>query len=495
MVVAHHFRMARKMDQDLKMPRDFSFRRYRLASILMIILFILFTLYGFQSLWEPQGETLHGSHITAHALLPLPEYQSAPGELAFCAERFGLEYLQGLSNTSTNYCNSNSRSSLTCFRSQTVDKRIDPFCVGGPASSDSDGNKFELNCELREWTARETADGIPKIDQFPSYWYETGPHYIFNKYIGFNPTTQIPSNTGTEARKFSILIKREEKVFNVWHSLMEITAYFMTIDVMRMTKDPATGRSFFSTEDIENTQVMVLDDHPDGPFYDLWSIFAKRPTVRFHDDSTNTTLNSENIIIPLPGGSNPLWQGDWKVHNCEHSALWHTLSQRVLNFYKIDDKPKGDDESLVLTFIDRKDKRRLIDKALYLEKLKSKFPALKVQSIDFAGLSFPEQLNLARRTDILVGVHGAGLTHSLFMRPGSAMVEIMPENLDHKGFRNLAKLLGHHYFSSRAIKAPNGSGDWQNDDVVLEEDRFMGLVEVAVKSMYNRGLLNIDITK
>jgi protein O-GlcNAc transferase len=161
----------------------------------------------------------------------------------------------------------------------------------------------------------------------------------------------------------------------------------------------------------------------------------------------------------------------------------------------VDDKSIKDDARLVLTFIDRKEKRRLIDKEAFIEKLRSKFPDVEIDSVDYASLSFAEQLNATRRSDILIGVHGAGLTHGMFMRPGSAMVEILPQDFNHKGFRNLAKIMGHQYFSSHAVKALGGSGDWQIEDVILEEDRFMGLLDVAVKSMYNRGTLDKDVTK
>ena len=485
------------MNKDKNMPRDFSFRRHRLLSALAIIFFIAFTVYGIQTFRQPHVETLYSPLSMGHDLPQLPEYHVAPEKLAYCDERFGLDYLQNLSNSSFNYCTDNSASRLTCFRSKTDKNRIDSFCIGGPAVFGSTEGTFELDCNLRQWTAVETGKGIPRLEHFPSYWYETGPRYIFNKYIRTDAAGKVPSRTGSISRKFSILIKREEKVTNVWHSLMEISALFMTLDVLRMTRDPKTGLAFFSTEDVENTQVITLDDHPDGPFYDLWSLFAKQPMMRMSDRSDSIMPDLGNIIIPLPGGSNPLWQGDWDLHSCDHSELWHTFSQRVLDFYKVESKPRSDDSPLVLTFIDRKEKRRLIDKELYIEKLKKKFPAVQVQLVDFAPLSFTEQLKIARQTDILVGVHGAGLTHELFLQPGSTVVEIIPHTLKHKGFRNLAKLMGHHYFSSHAEEQPSGAGkaDWQEDDVVLEEDRFIGLLEVAVKSMYNRGLLNSDITR
>lgn len=82
-----------------------------------------------------------------------------------------------------------------------------------------------------------------------------------------------------------------------------------------------------------------------------------------------------------------------------------------------------------------------------------------------------------RRTDILVGVHGAGLTHG------------------YKGFRNLAKMLGHNYFSSHGVTHLTNStkGDWQFDDVYIEEDRFIDLMDLSVRSMYHRGLRDTDV--
>ena len=170
------------------------------------------------------------------------------------------------------------------------------------------------------------------------------------------------------------------------------------------------------------------------------------------------------------------------------------FSQRVLDFYHIGDELESK-RPLVLTFIDRK-KRFLVDKEKYIKGLKSKFPGVDIRLVDFAALPFSEQVKMARATDILVGVHGAGMTQGIFLPPGSTMVEILPPNLGHKGYRNLAKLLGHRYFSSHGIEHPTivKTGDWHDEEVFLEEDRFMSLLEVSVKSMYNSGTHNIDIS-
>jgi protein O-GlcNAc transferase len=58
--------------------------------------------------------------------------------------------------------------------------------------------------------------------------------------------------------------------------------------------------------------------------------------------------------------------------------------------------------------------------------------------VDLAGLSFEAQIQIIHKTDILLSVHGAGLTHSMFLKAGSVVVEILPEDVKYKGFQNIA---------------------------------------------------------
>lgn len=108
-----------------------------------------------------------------------------------------------------------------------------------------------------------------------------------------------------------------------------------------------------------------------------------------------------------------------------------------------------------MTFIDRAGTRVLLNHQDYFEEIKSSFSHVTIQSVDFA-TTFHEQLKIIRQTDILVGVHGAGLTHGIFLRPRSTMVEILPPDLNYKAFRNIASLLGHTYVRAHASPLPTG---------------------------------------
>jgi protein O-GlcNAc transferase len=146
-------------------------------------------------------------------------------------------------------------------------------------------------------------------------------------------------------------------------------------------------------------------------------------------------MQFENIIVPLAGASNPIWQGDWITHPCRSSSLLSVFANRVLDYYGFLDQPRDHEErEIVITYIDRKSSRRLTNHTEYLDSIREKYPHIAVQSIDFASIPFHEQLAVIRGTDILLGVHGAGLTHGMFLPENSVMVEILPPVSITRGF-------------------------------------------------------------
>jgi protein O-GlcNAc transferase len=434
---------------------------------------------------QPEHEVLGGKeNVTS---LPA-EYTATPYESPACAERWGGGYLEKFRDLETGYCTSDSPANVTCFHGAlSRGSLLDSLCIGEAALFDPAEKKFSFGCEVRELTVVELSKTIPTLQNLRSYWYETGPAVIFNKGIKFDTSISPPASVPN----FTILLKREGES-NPWHCLLEIWSMTMTIDILRMASTP-----LFTPADATNTQIIILDERENGPYWDLWTIFAKRPPLRIKDLTQTTKF--ENVIVPLAGATNPLWSADWEAHPCERSELLHVFSQRTLQFYGVEDGGPHDGD-IVLTFIDRKEGRRLIDQEAYLQEITTSIPHVKVQAIDFTSMTFKEQLEIIRKTDILVGVHGAGLTHGMFLREGSVMVEILPETLNYKGFRNLAGIAGHTYFSAHGKQADGSSSveerdDWHREDVSIEKVRFMELMQIAVKSLYNKGLRNWDVSR
>jgi len=326
---------------------------------------------------------------------------------------------------------------------------------------------------------------------------------------------ELPSRN--EPEKFTVLLKREG-AGNPWHSLMEIMSLAMTFDVLRISPDSRRGKSggaFITSDDAPNTQVIILDDDVDGPYFDLWRLFARKPTIRLSELPAGADVG--NIIIPLPGASNPVWQNDWEPNSCDHSELLQTFSRRVLRHFNISDSKKSsgnEDNKIIVTFIDRRGTRKLVDLEKHVAALNNRYAHAEIRLVDFATLPLTEQIKTVRDSDVLAGVHGAGLTHGMWLKEHSVMVEILPKGFLHKGFRNLAGAMGHGYFSAHGIQPPRvesqsqtadintqdteqqeGKSQWQTDDVALEEGRFLELMDIAIKSIYNTGPHNFDVYK
>lgn len=88
---------------------------------------------------------------------------------------------------------------------------------------------------------------------------------------------------------------------------MELWSAGMTLDVLSMTRGPLrnNGPFFRPDEDAPDTQVVIMDDRQDGPYFDLWTLFAKRKPVRLKDLlAAQAPAIKASIIVPRAGGSN-----------------------------------------------------------------------------------------------------------------------------------------------------------------------------------------------
>ena len=72
---------------------------------------------------------------------------------------------------------------------------------------------------------------------------------------------------------------------------------------------------------------------------------------------------------------------------------------------------------------------------------------MSVEVADLSEMSFDEQVLLMRRTSILIGAHGAGLTNLIFLPPQAIVVELSSRTSHTKDlyFRNLASWMGLTY--------------------------------------------------
>ncbi|MGB7977938.1 MAG: glycosyltransferase family 61 protein [Chlamydiales bacterium] len=138
----------------------------------------------------------------------------------------------------------------------------------------------------------------------------------------------------------------------------------------------------------------------------------------------------------------------------------HSLPQEALQ--KLADRVNAyagtkinDEERLRVTFLKRSPPRTL-DPTLE-EKLLSSIRMMGNASLrveDFATLPFKKQVNIIGNTDVLISVHGNGLSHSLFLPPGAKVIEIFPPDTHTVDYRIFAEARGLDYtciMSNRGI--------------------------------------------
>jgi len=96
--------------------------------------------------------------------------------------------------------------------------------------------------------------------------------------------------------------------------------------------------------------------------------------------------------------------------------------------------------------------------------------------VDFARLTPTDQICLAQRSNTIVGQHGAGLVHMLWLPEGSNVVEIAPPLPPEvqSVFRNLAKILGHNYacMSQESVHAPIDVNHLKNEVLRLRSQNI-----------------------
>ena len=109
-----------------------------------------------------------------------------------------------------------------------------------------------------------------------------------------------------------------------------------------------------------------------------------------------------------------------------------------------------------------------------------------VEQVDLETLDYAGQLRLVRDTTIFVGLHGAGLTHLMFLPAEAIVVEIKPGDFGSYLFRNLAKLCGKLYLSI-ATEQTYGSNQALDHDYTVSATSFVDVVGAATTAALNFG--------
>ncbi len=101
-------------------------------------------------------------------------------------------------------------------------------------------------------------------------------------------------------------------------------------------------------------------------------------------------------------------------------------------------------KDVVVTYIMRQAPRFLEERERLFEMLERDFQ-VNVNPVYFEELTFEEQVGTVANTDILIGVHGNGLTNLLWLPEHGSAMEIFPKNCHHYDYQIFCEISDRHY--------------------------------------------------
>ncbi|KAK3353147.1 hypothetical protein B0T25DRAFT_203085 [Lasiosphaeria hispida] len=487
------------------------------------------------------GSAISSSTAAVHGLPS--EYRAVSPDQQQCDELWGHGYLRQLATHQQAYCKAGSESRLQCFKAERLPKPwpgsdwgVDSICLAqgvrykpldqeqeGAEGSEEQKKAFRMQCRPRNFTAESLASeqaaaslhGFQAIDSFNTYWFETGVGPQISEFdftASPDPSCTASSNTSS----WTLLVRREY-TGNIWHKLMELWQAMLTLDALRLAINPSTNAPWLSAPDLTaNLQIVLEDDRPEqlDPW---WSLLNARPPLRRSALAPHTCLG--NVILPLAGSASPFWSA--LLTAVPHAAcraapsLADAFVDRVLRFLELDARPVSDVHAgeegnpVVVTVIDRQVNRKIFGLPKMMATLRARWGGrVRFHVVDFAAIELREQVRLVLGSDVLVGHHGAGLTHVLWLPTESAVVEILPPVFSNLGFRYLSRDRGHVHLTMHEMwpeewnktvnaleypqgwKAPTSDGGWQEFEwSYMTEDEFVGTVEAAIRSQVGRKMV------
>lgn len=272
-------------------------------------------------------------------------------------------------------------------------------------------------------------------------------------------TTNSDHQSMSVNHNFTIAVTRYEYV-NLYHTMTDWFNAFLMLVVFRKSPDTSS--------------VLLIDSHPAGDLDGVWNTLFGHVTRAGH---LTGTIAYDDLIWGITGYNSPINQ-----HSLSHVPYLEEFREFFLTRFKVLDKRKLNCENLSILFIWRKDyvshprnpggkiKRKIRNEMELQRAVQQTFPSHSVKGLQIDQLPMKEQLDLIVNTDILIGMHGAGLSFTLLLPKHASLIELFPryQSTKNNHFQAMAKWRSLHYLR------------WQNRDHQNEFPDFYTYVPIDV---------------
>ena len=270
--------------------------------------------------------------------------------------------------------------------------------------------------------------------------------------------------------RFTIAIQRYEYA-NLYHTMTDwYNAFLMKELFHHIQPEPA---------------ILFVDTHPKGCLDSTWSVL-------FHSVKRLTSLPPRSLFINMVwnimGYNSPL-----SMFDASQLPLVEEFRDYFFNRFRLPDNHKLSCDHVNITLIWRHDyvthprnpsgkiSRKIQNEAELLQGIQQKYPSHTVTGVQIDLLTMSDQLSHIGSTDILIGMHGAGLTHALFLPKHAAIIELFPFTMAHRHFISIAmwrKLIYYSWTDEPMEHLMDGGRSTK-----VPPDDIVALLDLVIKEM------------
>ncbi|EEB11866.1 glycosyltransferase, putative [Pediculus humanus corporis] len=274
-------------------------------------------------------------------------------------------------------------------------------------------------------------------------------------------------------------IMKIDATVNMYHHFCDFFNLYASLHVNM--SHPLT----FSTD----INIIIWETFPyHSNFDEMWRVFSNNPILTLRN-FIGKTVCFKNVVFPLlPRMIFGLYYNTPLISGCKKSGLFKAFSEFVLHRLKIKEHER-ENSQIKITLLSRETSFRNILNEKDLINSLSQNKSYNVKKTVFnKNMRFSSQLEIIRNTDILIGMHGAGLTHLLFLPDWAGVFELYNCE-DENCYMDLARLRGVEYITwedkNKLFKEdeghhPQGGAHAKFTNYAFDVDEFLRLVDKLV---------------
>ncbi|XP_011556354.3 EGF domain-specific O-linked N-acetylglucosamine transferase [Plutella xylostella] len=270
----------------------------------------------------------------------------------------------------------------------------------------------------------------------------------------FVDTPQRPMSAGmcdVVIDKPTYIMKLDASV-NMYHHFCDFFNLYASLHVN------STHPSTFS----KDNHILVWETFTyDSAFKDAFKAFTNQPIWDLKE-FRGKVVCFKNVVFPLlPRMIFGLYYNTPLIYGCERSGLFHAFSKHILHSLNIKLQLRQNDKVRV-TLLSRGTMYRTILNEKEIVEALLKDSNYEVNRVVYdRTVPFTKQLEITHNTDIFIGMHGAGLTHMLFLPDWACVFEVYNCE-DPNCYFDLARLRGLKYVT------------WEDKEKFVQQDEGRG---------------------